>query len=63
MWFTKETTTMTASDLLQRHFQTLVADNGQWQTLIADDLLWELPYAPPWGIRRGSRDGRRWYAT
>ena len=40
---------MTASDLLQRHFQTLVADNGQWQTLIADDLLWELPYAPALG--------------
>jgi hypothetical protein len=38
-WFTEEITTMTASDLLQRHFQTLVADNGQWQTLIADDLL------------------------
>jgi uncharacterized protein len=34
-----------ASDLLQRHFQTLVEDNAQWQTLIADDLLWELPYA------------------
>ena len=34
-----------ASDLLQRHFQTLVADNAQWQTLIADDLLWELPFA------------------
>src|SRR5437588_12398813 len=40
---------MTASDLLQRHFQTLVADNEQWQTLIADDLLWELPYAPALG--------------
>jgi ketosteroid isomerase-like protein len=37
------------SDLLQRHFQTLVADNAQWQTLIADDLLWELPYAPAIG--------------
>ena len=24
-----------ASDLLQRHFQTLVEDNAQWQTLIA----------------------------
>jgi uncharacterized protein len=34
-----------ASDLLQRHIQTLVDDNAQWQTLIADDLLWELPYA------------------
>ena len=38
-----------ASDLLQRHFQTLVEDNAQWQTLIADDLLWELPYAPALG--------------
>ena len=38
-----------ASDLLQRHFQTLVEDNAQWQTLIADDLLWELPYAPAIG--------------
>ena len=38
-----------ASDLLQRHLQTLVADNGQWQTLIADDLVWELPYAPSIG--------------
>ena len=40
---------MTAPDLLQCHFQTLVADNRQWQTLIADDLLWELPYAPALG--------------
>ena len=38
-----------ASDLLQRHIQTLVADNVQWQTLIADDLVWELPYAPAIG--------------
>jgi ketosteroid isomerase-like protein len=37
------------SDLLQRHFQTLVADNAQWQTLIADDLVWELPFAPAIG--------------
>jgi ketosteroid isomerase-like protein len=35
-----------ASNLLQRHIQTLVADNVQWQMLIADDLVWELPYAP-----------------
>jgi hypothetical protein len=27
------------SDLLKRHFETLVADNGQWQSLIDDDLL------------------------
>jgi uncharacterized protein len=33
-----------ASDLLQQHIQTLVADNARWQTLIADDLEWELPY-------------------
>jgi hypothetical protein len=38
-----------ASDLLLRHFQTLVADNAKWQTLIADDLVWELPYAPAIG--------------
>jgi ketosteroid isomerase-like protein len=38
-----------ASDLLQRHIQTLVDDNAQWQTLIADDLLWELPFAPAIG--------------
>ena len=38
-----------ASDLLQRHIQTLVADNAQWQTLIADDFLWELVYAPAIG--------------
>ena len=38
-----------ASDLLRRHFDTLVADNARWQTLIADDLLWELPFAPAIG--------------
>ena len=38
-----------ASDILQRHFQTLIADNPQSQTLIADGLLWELPYAPALG--------------
>lgn len=38
-----------ASDLLQRHFQTLAEDNAQWQTLIADDIRWELPYAPAIG--------------
>ncbi|MEP6935501.1 MAG: hypothetical protein ABI988_16455 [Nitrospirota bacterium] len=30
------------SDLLQRHFKTLVDDNTQWQALIADDIVWEL---------------------
>ena len=34
-----------ASDLLRRHFHTMVEDNVQWQALIADDILWELPYA------------------
>ena len=38
-----------ASDLLQRHIQTLVEDHALWQTLIADDLVWELPYAPATG--------------
>jgi uncharacterized protein len=38
-----------ASDLLHRHFQTLVADPAQWQTLIADDVVWERPYAPAIG--------------
>lgn len=38
-----------ASDLLERHIQTLVADPAQWQTLIADDILWELAYAPAIG--------------
>ena len=47
-----------ASDLLHRHFQTLVADQAQWQTLIADDLVWELPYAPTLGhpARLSGRD-------
>jgi len=38
-----------ASDLLQRHIETLVADNAQWQTLIADEVVWELPYAAALG--------------
>ena len=38
-----------ASDLLERHIQTLAADNARWQSLIADDLLWELVYAPSLG--------------
>lgn len=38
-----------ASDLLQRHINTLVDDNAQWQTLLADDVVWELPYAPSIG--------------
>ena len=38
-----------ASDLLQRHIQTLVDDNAQWKTLITDDILWELAYAPALG--------------
>ena len=47
-----------ASDLVHRHFQTLVNDNTQWQTLIADDLVWELPYAPAIGhpVRLSGRE-------
>ena len=44
-----EATMTIAADLVQRHVQTLVADNAQWQTLIADDLVWELVYAPSIG--------------
>jgi ketosteroid isomerase-like protein len=53
-WETKMTI---ASDLLQRHFQTLVEDNAQWLTLIADDLVWELPFAPALG-HPGKLSGR-----
>jgi hypothetical protein len=35
-----------ASDLLQRHIQTLVDDHTKWQTLIAEDIVGELAYAP-----------------
>jgi ketosteroid isomerase-like protein len=45
----EETSMTIASDLLNRHIQTLVEDHAQWQTLIADDLVWELPYAPAIG--------------
>ena len=38
-----------ASNLLERHIQTLVDDNATWQTLISDDILWELAYAPSIG--------------
>ena len=38
-----------ASDLVRKHFETLVHDNRRWQTLIADDLVWELPFAPALG--------------
>ena len=38
-----------ASDLIERHIQTLVDDNAQWQMLIADNILWELAYAPSLG--------------
>ena len=39
----------TASDLLKRHFETLVADPVAWGELIADDLEWELVFAPSLG--------------
>jgi ketosteroid isomerase-like protein len=38
-----------ASDLLQRHIQTLVDHAAQWEALIADDIVWELAYAPSVG--------------
>jgi hypothetical protein len=38
-----------ASDLLQRHIETLVHGAAEWETLIADDIVWELVYAPSVG--------------
>ncbi len=38
-----------ASDLLQRHIETLVDNAAEWQTLIADNISWELAYAPSVG--------------
>lgn len=38
-----------AADLLQRHIETLVADNASWQTMLAADVVWELPFAPALG--------------
>jgi ketosteroid isomerase-like protein len=54
-----------ASDLLQRHIDTLVGDNVQWQTLLADDVVWELPYAPALGhpARLAGRDAVVRHAT
>ena len=47
-----------ATDLLQRHIETLVDDAARWETLIADDILWELAYAPSVGhpARLSGRD-------
>jgi hypothetical protein len=49
----------TASNLSQRHFQTLVEDNAQWQTLITDDVVWQRPYAPAIGHPVQLSGGRR----
>src|SRR4051812_46076286 len=38
-----------ATDLAQRHVETLVADSARWQMLVADDMVWELPFAPALG--------------
>jgi hypothetical protein len=38
-----------ATELLQRHIQTLVDDLQEWQSLIADNIVWELAYAPAIG--------------
>jgi hypothetical protein len=47
-----------ATDLLQRHIETLVDDAACWETLIADDITWELAYAPSVGhpARLSGRD-------
>ena len=46
-----------ASDLVERHIQTLVDDNAEWQTLIANNIVWELAYAPSLG-HPAKLDGR-----
>lgn len=38
-----------ASELMQRHLDTLVDDPETWLSLIADDMVWELPFAPSLG--------------
>ena len=50
--------TTIATDLLQRHIETLVDDAATWETLIADDITWELAYAPSVGhpARLSGRD-------
>jgi len=45
-----------ASDLLQRHIQTLLTP-GEWELLIADNIVWELPFAPALG-HPGRLEGR-----
>ena len=45
-----------ASDLLQRHVETLLSP-GEWEALIADDIVWELPFAPSLG-HPGRLEGR-----
>lgn len=49
---------MTASELLQQHFKTLVNDNLYWQSLIDDNIVWELAYAAAIGhpTRLSGRD-------
>jgi len=52
-----------ASDLLQRHIETLLSP-GEWEALIADDIVWELPLAPALGhIPDGLRDESRLRST
>jgi uncharacterized protein len=45
-----------ASDLLQRHIETLLSP-GEWERLIADEIIWELPFAPSLG-HPGRLEGR-----
>jgi uncharacterized protein len=52
-----------ASDHLEQHIQTLVADPAQWQTLIADDMVWELAYAPAIGQHRGLQAETKLHVT
>jgi ketosteroid isomerase-like protein len=38
-----------ATDVLELHFATFVANHERWKSMIAEDLLWELPFGPTLG--------------
>jgi uncharacterized protein len=47
-----------ATELLRRHFETLVDDPMTWQGLLAPEIVWELPFATALGhpTRLSGRD-------
>ncbi len=52
-----------ASDLLQRHIETLLTP-GEWEALIADNIIWgSCRSRQRSGIRVGSKDARQLRST